>query len=260
MSLLHVVIPARNEAPNIGHVLGDLRRAAEQHAGHFGVALVLVDDGSTDGTGERAREAAGPLPITVLRHPAARGPGAAFATGFVHLASVLDPDDLVLTLEADNTSRLEILELMLRRIDEGYDAVFASPYMYGGGIVQTGALRVALSHMANAYVKECLGVHGLLTVSSFYRLYRGGSLMQLQRRFGAGILERSGFECMVEMTMKMMGLGMGISEVPLVLDTSRRVGRSKMRLMRTIGGYIALFRRRRSWTCLDDPDMGSRLR
>lgn len=254
MATLHVVVPALDEAPNIGRVVADLRLAAQSHADRFGVSLVLVDDGSTDGTGERALEVAGTLPVTVLRHPLPSGPGRAFATGFAHLAPVLAEGDYVLTLEADNTSRLEILDAMLRRADEAYDAVFASPYMYGGGILHTDPLRIALSHVANAFVKEFLGVHGLQTVSSFYRLYSGGAIRRLQEQYGPGIVERSGFECMIEMTMKMMNLEITISEVPMVLDTSRRIGRSKMRVAKTGRGYLALFSRRHRWSVGDSGD------
>jgi dolichol-phosphate mannosyltransferase len=247
MATLHVIVPALNEAPNIGRVVDDLKLAAEAHEDRFGVSLILVDDGSTDGTGERALEVADHLPVEVLRHPHPRGPGQAFATGFAHLSDRLEPGDYVLTLEADNTSRLEILDAMVRRSDDDYEVVFASPYMYGGGILHTDPLRIALSHVANAFVKEFLGVHGLQTVSSFYRLYRGEAILRLQRQYGAGVVERAGFECMIEMTMKMMYLGIRISEVPMVLDTSRRIGKSKMRVMRTARGYFALFSRKRRW-------------
>lgn len=136
---------------------------------------------------------------------------------------------------------------MLHRAGEGYDAVLASPYMYGGGLVHTVPLRVMLSHIANAFVKEFLGVHGILTVSSFYRLYRGACILQLQERYGQRVIERAGFESMVEMLMKMMYLEMTISEVPMVLDTSRRAGKSKLKLGRTALGYLALYRHKRRW-------------
>ena len=45
---------------------------------------------------------------------------------------------------------------MIRRIDDGHDVVFASPYMYGGGILHTHRTRVILSHIANSFVKEFL--------------------------------------------------------------------------------------------------------
>ena len=53
-------------------------------------------------------------------------------------------------------TRHELLRRMFHRAEEGYDVVLASPYMYGGGIVNTSPLRVFLSHVANAFVKELL--------------------------------------------------------------------------------------------------------
>jgi hypothetical protein len=136
---------------------------------------------------------------------------------------------------------------MLRRSEEGHDAVFASPYMYGGGILHTRATRVMLSHIANTFVKEFFGVHGLLTVSSFFRLYRGASLRRLQECYGERIVERDGYESMVEVVMKMMYLQMSISELPMILDTTRRAGRSKLNTRRTIIGYLSLFGHKREW-------------
>jgi hypothetical protein len=84
-------------------------------------------------------------------------------------------------------------------------------------------------------------------VSSFFRLYRARTLLRMQQVFGPGIVERRGFESMVEMVMKMTMLGITISEVAMVLDSSRRKGKSKMKLARTIMGYLALWRYKQGW-------------
>lgn len=243
---LYVVVPVFNEAPNLERLFDGLRATASE-VGEPAARIILVDDGSTDGTAELARRHADDLDVTVLSHPTNRGPGAAFGTGFAHLAGRVGPKDFVLTMEGDNTSRTELIAAMLRRAEEGHDAVFASPYMYGGGIVHTNAGRILVSHIANTIVKELYGVHGLLTVSSFFRLYRGASVLRLQRCYGERIVERSGFESMVELVMKMMYLRMSISELPMVLDSSRRAGRSKLRTTRTAVGYLSLFRHKRAW-------------
>jgi glycosyltransferase involved in cell wall biosynthesis len=136
MAVLYALIPALNEAANLDRLFSDLEVAQGVAAKHgLGLRIVLLDDGSTDGTPDRAVQAAGELDVIVARHERRQGPGRAFATGFDLIASLLEDDDYVLTLEADNTSRLEILDLMLMRSREGHDAIFASPYMYGGGIV-----------------------------------------------------------------------------------------------------------------------------
>jgi glycosyltransferase involved in cell wall biosynthesis len=243
---LYIVAPVYNEAPNLERLFEGLRATVDE-ATAFLVSIVLVDDGSTDGTPELARELSAGADLTVLTHDKNRGPGHAFGTAFAHLAPRLEPADLVVTMEGDNTSRTELIRDMLHRVDEGHDAVFASPYMYGGGILHTRATRVMLSHIANTFVKEFLGVHGLLTVSSFFRLYRGECLLRLQDRYGDRIVERDGYESMIEMVMKMMYLEMSISELPMVLDTTRRIGRSKLKTTRTAAGYLSLFGRKRAW-------------
>lgn len=243
---LHILIPVLDEAANLERLFAGLRATAAE-LGDYRVKVLLVDDGSRDGTAGAAPGYASGLELAVLTHETNRGPGAAFGTGFEHLSSRVEPHDFVLTMEGDNTSRTELIATMLRRAGEGHDAVFASPYMYGGGIVHTNALRVLVSHIANSIVKELLGVHGLLTVSSFFRLYRGDCIQRLQERYGPRIIERSGFESMVELVMKMMYLRMSISELPMVLDSSRRAGRSKLNVRRTAIGYLALLRYKQAW-------------
>lgn len=242
---LFVVAPVYNEEENVPRLVGSFGELASRRP-EFDCRFILVDDGSFDDTAGAARALA-LRSLEVLRYDVNRGPGYAFGTAFEHLAPLLADGDLVVTLEGDNTSRLEVLDAMLRRLDEGYDAVLASPYMYGGGIMHTSAHRMFMSHIANAFVKEFLGAHGLLTVSSFYRLYTADCLRRLQLSYGPRIVERTGFESMVELVMKMINLRMKISEVPMVLDTSLREGKSKLKLTRTALGYLSLGRRRRAW-------------
>lgn len=252
MRRLFVLIPVLNESANIVRLIHDLKNLSVELKDQLGVELLLLDDGSQDHTGELAAQSAAAvgLPLTVLRHETNRGPGKAFATGFCHVAQLVRDDDLVITMEGDNTSRLELVRQMLVRLQEGYDVIFASPYAYGGKIVNTSAYRIFLSNMANLFIKELLGIHGLLTVSSFFRLYRVPALKKLQAAYGPDIVERHGFECMVEMTMKMLNLQITISEVPMILDTKARVGKSRMKIFRTIRGYLQLWFYKEKWSAL----------
>ncbi|NJC95374.1 MAG: hypothetical protein C3F07_21560 [Anaerolineales bacterium] len=249
MNKLFVLIPILNEAGNIVRLLDGLRNLSTELQNKWDVQVVLVDDGSRDQTSSLAQQTAKDtgLRLTVLKHETNHGPGKAFATGFSHLATALGKDDLVVTMEGDNTSRLELVKQMLVRMNEGYDFVLASPYMYGGKIINTSAYRIFLSSVANLFIKEFLGIHGILTVSSFFRLYRSTALRRLQDVYGSGIVERTGFECMVEMIMKIMYLQMTISEVPMILDTHVRVGKSRMKIMKTIRGYFNLWFYRKRW-------------
>lgn len=255
-SSLHVLVPMLNEADNLPALIASMQRMAAGLPAHITSRFLIVDDGSTDGTGDRAKQLAAGLDLTVLRHDEREGPGRAFATGFTYLAARLGPDDCVATMEGDNTSRLELLSTMFVRMREGYDVILASPYLYGGAIENTTTWRVILSRVANVFVKEVLGLTGIATVSSFYRLYRGRVILDLQRCYGPGIVERAGFECMVEMLLKMVYLRTTISEVPMTLDTSLRVGASKMNVLRTIVGYLRLRHASRRWRAAAVPVAG----
>jgi dolichol-phosphate mannosyltransferase len=244
---LYVVVPVYNELDNLDRLFASFNEVVREFGSSYEPHFVIVDDGSTDGTGARVRELRDGLDCVLLAQPVNVGPGSAFGLAFEHLATRLTDADWVVTMEGDNTSRRELLKRMFRRAEEGDDVVLASPYLYGGGIVHTSAFRVFVSHIANAFVKEFLGVHGIMTVSSFFRLYRGPVILELQRYYGPRILERRGFESMIELLLKMMYLRTAISEVPMVLDTQLRAGKSKMKIARTVWGYVALVRRLGAW-------------
>ena len=247
MQTFYIVVPVLNEAPNLERLVAAFRDLNGDLGKKYRLQFLLVDDGSTDGTADKARQLAQGLDLQALSHDRNYGPGRAFATAFEYLAPRLQEDDWVATMEGDNTSRHELLNQMFTRAAEGYDVILASPYCYGGGIQNTTGIRVLLSHFANAFLKECVGIHGIFTMSSFFRLFRGSALKRLQACYGPAIMERRGFEAVVEMLIKMILLKMTISEVAMVLDTSRRAGKSKMKVMRTIRSYLTLFLDRGRW-------------
>jgi len=238
--VIHVVVPAFNEAGNVAALVAQIRERVEPFAQAY--RIVVVDDGSTDGTAEAcARAAAAGLPVEVVRHDRNRGPGAAFRTGFLHVLETAHPLDLVITLEGDQTSDTSVLPRLVHRVwEEGDHIALASCYLYGGGIKGTSLHRVGLSHVANGLMKKALGLSGLSTLSSFYRVYQASALMALRERYGDAFITTRGFECMVEILYRAARLGLRISEVPMVLDGSRRVGKSKMKVLRTSMAYLAL--------------------
>ncbi len=243
---LFLIFPFLNEAPNLPRLLAELEQFAVRHP-ELEIRILAVDDGSGDGGGEIVRERAGKLRVELIENVRNLGPGRSFAAAFSKLSGRLQASDLVATMEADNTSGLEVLSRMLVRIREGYDVVLASPYAYGGGFAEVSASRVLVSHLANGLVKIVLGLRGLNTFSSFFRLYRGQSVIRLQAAYGPGIIESPGFECMVELLYKMVLLRFSISEVEFKVDWSRRRGKSKMKIFRTARGYLRVLSARGRW-------------
>lgn len=238
--MIHVVVPVFNEAGNVERTLAGIRERLEPFAQRY--RIVLVDDGSQDDTVQRARQAAlAGTPLEVVSHARNLGPGAAFRTGFLHVLKDADPLDVVLTLEGDTTSDTTVLPRLLHRVwEEGDHIALASCYLYGGGIAGTSLHRVGLSHLANGLMKKALGLSGLQTLSSFYRVYQVSALQAMRARWGDDFITSRGFECMVEMLYRAVQLRLRISEVPMLLDGSRRLGKSKMRVVETSLAYIGL--------------------
>jgi dolichol-phosphate mannosyltransferase len=156
-------------------------------------------------------------------------------------------DDYILTIEADNTSNLGIVPAMIRRSQEGYDVVLASPYIYGGTIVNTPFIRRFLSFFANLFLRELLSLRGIFTISSFFRLYKGSVLQHIAKNYDSKLIERKGFEGKVELLMKLVFCQTTISEIPLILDTSRRKGSSKMKILRTTVDLLSLYFQKQKW-------------
>jgi len=237
--VIHAVVPVLNEEPNVGKLVARLKEALEPHGPY---RILFVDDGSTDGTAPFLKTQG--AQVEVISHPRNLGPGAAFRTGFTRVLETLQPTDLVLTLEGDGTSDLAILPRMLSRArHEDDDIVLASCYLFGGGIKGTAVHRVGLSHLANGLMKKTLGLSGLATLSSFFRIYQGRALLRLREGFGDGLFVSQGFESQIEILHLAARLKLSVSEVPMVLDGGRRLGKSKMKVLRTSLAYLRLVAR-----------------
>jgi dolichol-phosphate mannosyltransferase len=235
------VIPAFNEVDNLPRLLAELEAHPELTA--LDGKVIIVDDGSTDGTGDLARWYGGGLTVDVVKLGSNLGPGAAFRAGFSAALAACGEEALIVTLEADTTSDLDKVAHMLRLARREADLVLAS--VHGGGrMLHVGFVRRTLSRGAGTVIRHALGVDAR-TVSSFFRVYRASLLRAGHARFGDDLIREQGFACKAELLAKLAGLGARVEEVPVDLDASRRIGPSKMRIGDTLVGYWRLIVRER---------------
>ena len=133
---------------------------------------------------------------------------------------------------------------MIERAAAGAELVLASVHA-GGRMVNVAPWRRLLSRGAGWAVRRGLGVQAQ-TVSSFFRVYRASTLRAAARSFGEELIQESGFACKAELLAKLTALGARIEEVPVELDASRRVGKSRMPVLRTTLAYGRLMVRQRT--------------
>jgi dolichol-phosphate mannosyltransferase len=223
------VIPAFNEADNLPRLIEDFEARPDLFPPDSRV--LIVDDGSVDDTAAIVDRYQGDLPIEVIRMGENQGPGAAFQAGFRAALDYCRDDALVVTLEADTTSDLDALPEMIARAEAGAELVLARWVM-----LNVSRVRRALSEGAGLVVRRSLGLEAT-TVSSFFRVYRASILREGFQHYGDELMVERGFACKAEILAKLSDLGARIEEVPVGLDSSKRVGKSKMPILRTTFAY-----------------------
>lgn len=230
--MLYFVVPTYNEVANLPNLAAELAPFLTTEESW----VVITDDGSVDGTKELATTLFPASRLTVLGDGINRGPGHAFNTAFEWLFQRIEEGDLVVTMEADCTSDIRILPDMLNIARLGYDLVLASVYAQGGGFERTTWLRKLLSATANLTFRMIFDLK-VSTLSSFYRVYRAGALQRARAQWPQ-LIEESGFICMLELLIKMIRTDSRVIEVPMVLASHKRAGRSRMKLVRTTWQYL----------------------
>lgn len=232
------IIPAYNEEENIQLLLQNIDAKMKELDREYQV--LLVNDGSKDFTKERALEFKDRIQLEVIDHETNKGVGEVFRSGFSRAMKIASDNDIIVTKEADNTSDIDILNSMFQKISSGYDIVLASCYAPGGKIVGTNLPRLLLSSMANFILKLFFPIQGIHTYSSFYRVYRAGMLRKAFYAYENRLIEDNGFTSMVEMLIKLSRLNVRIVETPMILHSNFRKGKSKMKKLRTVAGYMNL--------------------
>ena len=199
--------------------------------------FVFIDDCSTDNTVELIKSFFSNERIHLITKQNNAGPGDSFNIGFEWILDDSKSDkDLVVTMEADNTSDINLLSKMISISEIGYDLVLASVYAQGGGFSKTSWFRKFISFFANMFFRSIFNVK-ILTLSSFYRVYHVSLLKKIKTEFNYLIHEK-GFICMLEILLKAIKVEANIIEVPMLLMSDKRKGKSKMKILKTTLSYI----------------------
>lgn len=234
---LTVVIPTFNEAATLPATTRSVLALPLPN-----LRLIVVDDSSPDGTGERAEELAretatdGRARMRVLHQPPKSGLGRAYVTGMS--AALADGVEFVAQMDADGSHPAEYLPRMLGvalAADAGL--VIGSRYVAGGRLSGTwGTHRRLLSRWANCYVGGLLALR-LRDVTSGFNLWRRDTLLDI----GPDRLTTTGYAFQVETKYLARRRGHRAIEVPIFFD-DRRGGTSKMTLATQVESALLPFR------------------
>ncbi|HWP46793.1 MAG TPA: glycosyltransferase [Candidatus Limnocylindrales bacterium] len=239
---IHILLPAYNEQEALPRLLERIKVAASTWNQDW--CVVVLDDGSNDATAECARQFSGDMKIDIIKHPTNRGLAAAFRTGITHICSYAAPEDVLITLDADNTHDPGLIGEMLRCFYEGVDIVLASRFVPGGGESGIPLVRRILSHSARWVIKLLFPIPEVREYSCSFRGVRVALYQRALATYGEDFIQSTTFAVTPEILLKLSRFYPRIVEVPLVLRYDQKVGASKMRVWRNILGYLQLI-----WNC-----------
>jgi dolichol-phosphate mannosyltransferase len=213
-----LILPTYNEAENIEALvrasLAQLEKVGGPHT------VLIVDDNSPDGTGEIGDRLAEELGrVRVLHRAGKQGLGRAYLAGFA--VALENGADLVLEMDSDFSHDPADLPRLIAAAGAA-DLVLGSRYVPGGGIVNWGFVRRALSWGGSAYARILLG----LPVRDLTGGFKCFNARVLQRLDLAGV-HADGYGFQIELTYRAVKAGFTVAEVP-ILFRERRVGQSKM--------------------------------
>jgi len=148
-------------------------------------------------------------------------------------------------MDADNTHSPGLIRAMTRRIHEGADVVIASRFRPGADVAGVPLHRRLLSRWASWLFMAFFPIHGVRDYTCGFRAYRGPVLRDAFERYGEEFIDQDGFQCMVDILLKLRRLDVIFAEVPMILRYDRKSGASKMNVLRTTTGTLWLMARRR---------------
>ncbi len=224
LQLLSVVIPARDEEGCIESTVEHLHLELRLH--HIPHEIVVVDDGSTDSTWEKLQALKRHIrELKPVQNTGAHGFGRGIIKGLDSATG-----DAVVIMMADESDDVRDCVRYWKTLNEGFDCVFGSRFIKGGGVIDYPGVKLVVNRMANAFI-QLLFRHGLNDTTNAFKAYRATVIQ------GCRPLISPHFNLTVELPLKAIIRGYSFTTIPITWR-NRRTGVAKLKIKEMGSRYL----------------------
>ena len=224
LQLLSIVIPARDEegciASTVEHLYVELNIHGVPHE------IVVVDDGSTDATWEKLKQVRERVPtLRPVRNAGLHGYGRAVVYGLDHMSG-----DAAVIMMADESDDCRDVVRYWKLLNDGWDAVFGSRFIKGGGVIDYPALKLRINRLANFFIRILFRIP-LNDTTNAFKAYRRVAVD------GCRPLLSPHFNLTVELPLKTIVRGYTWTVIPITWR-NRRSGSAKLKIKEMGSRYL----------------------
>jgi dolichol-phosphate mannosyltransferase len=244
MRKIYIVLPAYNEENSIANLLVRIKTVFESFS-FLKFAVIVVNDGSKDKTLQVVKSFSSKMPITIVNHKVNQGLGPTVRDGLKEAVLQCCEDDIIITMDADDTHTPGLIYRMYNLILEGFDVVIASRYRNGSRIFGLSRFRKMISYFASIMFRVILPIKGVRDFTCGYRAYNANVIKKAFEEYGDKFIDQQGFQVTVDTLIKLRKFNLVFGEVPFVLRYDFKADDSKMNIKKTMINTFKLMLKRK---------------
>tara|TARA_B100000427_G_scaffold329295_1_gene344957 strand:+ start:72 stop:842 length:771 start_codon:yes stop_codon:yes gene_type:complete len=253
--MIYYILPAYNEDLNILNLLNNFNNFFLREGKDYKSKVVIIDDGSRDNTksilenlkkNNKIFDKEINFELINIFHEKNRGLGEALKSGMTYCLKDGNPEDVIVTMDCDNSHSIELSKIMIDKIRQGNDVIIASRYKRGANTKGLSVYRKLLSYVGCMIFKITFPIKNIEDYTCGYRAF---NLEKFKEAFdlNKNFFSEKGFTVSVDIILKLRKFDkyLKMDEVPMILRYDLKKGESKMSIFKTIFQTLLLLFRRK---------------